>query len=103
MVLFTLYFVFGRSLQKPDEQEPEEEEGLKHIDPLHQLIQLFSRTALTEKWYVSVLTAQRQLLTNMFTTFLSILGKKWKHIRTVIFSSVVYLVVGFFSYFFLTK
>ncbi|XP_037829496.1 ryanodine receptor 2 [Kryptolebias marmoratus] len=27
----------------------EEEEGVKHIDPLHQLIQLFSRTALTEK------------------------------------------------------
>lgn len=25
----------------------------KHIDPLHQLIQLFSRTALTEKWWVS--------------------------------------------------
>ncbi|KAF3691469.1 Ryanodine receptor 2 [Channa argus] len=37
-------------LAKPGEQEPtEEEEGLKHIDPLHQLIQLFSRTALTEK------------------------------------------------------
>lgn len=37
--------------QKPGEQEPsEEEEGVKHIDPLHQLIQLFSRTALTEKW-----------------------------------------------------
>lgn len=39
--------------QKPGEQEPsEEEEGMKHIDPLHQLIQLFSRTALTEKWWV---------------------------------------------------
>ncbi|XP_075890924.1 ryanodine receptor 2 isoform X2 [Nelusetta ayraudi] len=36
-------------LAKPDEQEPEEEEALKHIDPLHQLILLFSRTALTEK------------------------------------------------------
>ncbi|KAM8837244.1 ryanodine receptor 2 isoform 8-T9 [Spinachia spinachia] len=37
-------------LAKPGDQEPsEEEEGLKHIDPLHQLIQLFSRTALTEK------------------------------------------------------
>ncbi|TMS22614.1 Ryanodine receptor 2 [Larimichthys crocea] len=37
-------------LAKPGEQEPsEEEEALKHIDPLHQLIQLFSRTALTEK------------------------------------------------------
>ncbi|TDG98458.1 hypothetical protein EPR50_G00218880 [Perca flavescens] len=37
-------------LAKPGVQEPsEEEEGLKHIDPLHQLIQLFSRTALTEK------------------------------------------------------
>lgn len=41
--------------QKPGEQEPsEEEEGVKHIDPLHQLIQLFSRTALTEKWWVLV-------------------------------------------------
>ena len=41
--------------QKPGVQEPsEEEEGLKHIDPLHQLIQLFSRTALTEKWWVLV-------------------------------------------------
>uniref|UniRef100_A0A8D0APV1 Ryanodine receptor 2 n=1 Tax=Sander lucioperca TaxID=283035 RepID=A0A8D0APV1_SANLU len=40
-------------LAKPGVQEPsEEEEGLKHIDPLHQLIQLFSRTALTEKWWV---------------------------------------------------
>uniref|UniRef100_A0A3Q1EA25 Ryanodine receptor 2 n=1 Tax=Acanthochromis polyacanthus TaxID=80966 RepID=A0A3Q1EA25_9TELE len=37
-------------LAKPGELEPpEEEEGMKHIDPLHQLIQLFSRTALTEK------------------------------------------------------
>nr|XP_040033351.1 ryanodine receptor 2 isoform X4 [Gasterosteus aculeatus aculeatus] len=37
-------------LAKPGDLEPlEEEEGLKHIDPLHQLIQLFSRTALTEK------------------------------------------------------
>ncbi|KAI3364879.1 hypothetical protein L3Q82_001062 [Scortum barcoo] len=37
-------------LAKPGEQEPcEEDEGVKHIDPLHQLIQLFSRTALTEK------------------------------------------------------
>ncbi|XP_030630748.1 ryanodine receptor 2 [Chanos chanos] len=37
-------------LAKPGGEEPsEEEEGLKHIDPLHQLIQLFSRTALTEK------------------------------------------------------
>ncbi|XP_034425492.1 ryanodine receptor 2 isoform X10 [Hippoglossus hippoglossus] len=37
-------------LAKPGEQEhSEEEEGVKHIDPLHQLIQLFSRTALTEK------------------------------------------------------
>ncbi|XP_028285731.1 ryanodine receptor 2 [Parambassis ranga] len=37
-------------LAKPGKQEPsEEEEALKHIDPLHQLIQLFSRTALTEK------------------------------------------------------
>ncbi|XP_067101321.1 LOW QUALITY PROTEIN: ryanodine receptor 2 [Osmerus mordax] len=37
-------------LAKPGEEEPpEEEEGLKRIDPLHQLIQLFSRTALTEK------------------------------------------------------
>ncbi|KAF7205128.1 transcript variant X2, partial [Nothobranchius furzeri] len=37
-------------LAKPGEwQSSEEEEGVKHIDPLHQLIQLFSRTALTEK------------------------------------------------------
>uniref|UniRef100_A0A3B5KSP6 Uncharacterized protein n=1 Tax=Xiphophorus couchianus TaxID=32473 RepID=A0A3B5KSP6_9TELE len=37
-------------LAKAGEREPsEEEEGIKHIDPLHQLIQLFSRTALTEK------------------------------------------------------
>uniref|UniRef100_A0A671VHQ7 Uncharacterized protein n=1 Tax=Sparus aurata TaxID=8175 RepID=A0A671VHQ7_SPAAU len=37
-------------LAKPGKQESsEEEEGMKHIDPLHQLIQLFSRTALTEK------------------------------------------------------
>uniref|UniRef100_A0A4W6FE05 Ryanodine receptor 2 n=1 Tax=Lates calcarifer TaxID=8187 RepID=A0A4W6FE05_LATCA len=42
-------------LAKPGEQEPsEEEEGMKHIDPLHQLIQLFSRTALTEKWWVLI-------------------------------------------------
>ncbi|KAK6293921.1 hypothetical protein J4Q44_G00362470 [Coregonus suidteri] len=31
------------------EEPPEEDEGAKRIDPLHQLIQLFSRTALTEK------------------------------------------------------
>lgn len=43
------------SCQKPGAQEPsEEEEGMKHIDPLHQLIQLFSRTALTEKWWVLI-------------------------------------------------
>uniref|UniRef100_A0A8C9RP23 Ryanodine receptor 2 n=1 Tax=Scleropages formosus TaxID=113540 RepID=A0A8C9RP23_SCLFO len=37
-------------LAKPGEQEmSEEDEGVKRIDPLHQLIQLFSRTALTEK------------------------------------------------------
>ncbi|XP_015234788.1 PREDICTED: ryanodine receptor 2 [Cyprinodon variegatus] len=37
-------------LAKAGEREPsEEEEGIKRIDPLHQLIQLFSRTALTEK------------------------------------------------------
>ncbi|KAK9529913.1 hypothetical protein VZT92_011459 [Zoarces viviparus] len=37
-------------LAKPGDKEPlEEEEGVKDIDPLHQLIQLFSRTALTEK------------------------------------------------------
>ncbi|KAM8876872.1 ryanodine receptor 2 isoform 3-T3 [Synchiropus picturatus] len=37
-------------LAKPNELESsEEEEGMKHIDPLHQLILLFSRTALTEK------------------------------------------------------
>ncbi|KAF7650574.1 hypothetical protein LDENG_00123610 [Lucifuga dentata] len=32
-----------------EEEESEEEEWMKHMDPLHQLIQLFSRTALTEK------------------------------------------------------
>ncbi|KAG5262307.1 hypothetical protein AALO_G00273740 [Alosa alosa] len=37
-------------LAKPGgEEPPEEDEATKHIDPLHQLIQLFSRTALTEK------------------------------------------------------
>ncbi|XP_034049809.1 ryanodine receptor 2 isoform X2 [Thalassophryne amazonica] len=37
-------------LAKPGDDVPcEEDEGLKDIDPLHQLIQLFSRTALTEK------------------------------------------------------
>ncbi|CAG5911922.1 unnamed protein product [Menidia menidia] len=37
-------------LAKPGVQEPsEDEEGVRRIDPLHQLIQLFSRTALTEK------------------------------------------------------
>ncbi|XP_034148455.1 ryanodine receptor 2 isoform X4 [Esox lucius] len=37
-------------LAKPGgEEPPEEDEGAKRIDPLHQLIQLFSRTALTEK------------------------------------------------------
>ncbi|XP_047673442.1 ryanodine receptor 2 isoform X7 [Tachysurus fulvidraco] len=37
-------------LAKSGGEEPsEEDEGVKHIDPLHQLIQLFSRTALTEK------------------------------------------------------
>ena len=41
------------TVQKSGEDEPAEEEDiLKRIDPLHQLIQLFSRTALTEKWYV---------------------------------------------------
>uniref|UniRef100_A0A6Q2XQ02 Ryanodine receptor 2 n=1 Tax=Esox lucius TaxID=8010 RepID=A0A6Q2XQ02_ESOLU len=40
-------------LAKPGgEEPPEEDEGAKRIDPLHQLIQLFSRTALTEKWWV---------------------------------------------------
>uniref|UniRef100_A0A8C5ALD5 Ryanodine receptor 2 n=1 Tax=Gadus morhua TaxID=8049 RepID=A0A8C5ALD5_GADMO len=42
-------------LAKSGEDEPaEEEDSLKHIDPLHQLIQLFSRTALTEKWYAAL-------------------------------------------------
>ncbi|KGL80765.1 Ryanodine receptor 2, partial [Tinamus guttatus] len=36
-------------LAKPGEEPPEEDEGLKRVDPLHQLILLFSRTALTEK------------------------------------------------------
>uniref|UniRef100_A0A3P9BDB2 Ryanodine receptor 2 n=1 Tax=Maylandia zebra TaxID=106582 RepID=A0A3P9BDB2_9CICH len=50
-------------LAKPGEQEPsEEEEGQKHkhIDPLHQLIQLFSRTALTEKWCVILHTTSHK-------------------------------------------
>uniref|UniRef100_A0A667I1B8 Ryanodine receptor 2 n=1 Tax=Lynx canadensis TaxID=61383 RepID=A0A667I1B8_LYNCA len=38
-------------LAKPGADPPEEEEGTKRVDPLHQLILLFSRTALTEKWY----------------------------------------------------
>ncbi|NWT49560.1 RYR2 protein, partial [Erythrocercus mccallii] len=36
-------------LAKPGEEPPEEDEGIKRVDPLHQLILLFSRTALTEK------------------------------------------------------
>ncbi|KAM5301819.1 ryanodine receptor 2 isoform 4-T4 [Glossophaga mutica] len=36
-------------LAKPGAEPPEEDEGLKRVDPLHQLILLFSRTALTEK------------------------------------------------------
>lgn len=44
-----LYLIF---FQKPGKQESTEEEDLvKHLDPLHQLIHLFSRTALTEKWW----------------------------------------------------
>uniref|UniRef100_A0A8K9UIP4 Ryanodine receptor 2 n=1 Tax=Oncorhynchus mykiss TaxID=8022 RepID=A0A8K9UIP4_ONCMY len=38
-------------------EPPEEDEGAKRIDPLHQLIQLFSRTALTEKWWVTLLSS----------------------------------------------
>ncbi|KAB0349146.1 hypothetical protein FD754_014003 [Muntiacus muntjak] len=36
-------------LAKPGAEPPEEDEGAKRVDPLHQLILLFSRTALTEK------------------------------------------------------
>uniref|UniRef100_A0A493TZ45 Ryanodine receptor 2 n=1 Tax=Anas platyrhynchos platyrhynchos TaxID=8840 RepID=A0A493TZ45_ANAPP len=36
-------------LAKPGEEPTEEDENLKRVDPLHQLILLFSRTALTEK------------------------------------------------------
>lgn len=36
--------------KKPGEEPPEEDESLRRVDPLHQLILLFSRTALTEKW-----------------------------------------------------
>ncbi|XP_023378135.1 ryanodine receptor 2, partial [Pteropus vampyrus] len=36
-------------LAKPGAEPAEEEEGAKTVDPLHQLILLFSRTALTEK------------------------------------------------------
>uniref|UniRef100_A0A668AN21 Uncharacterized protein n=1 Tax=Myripristis murdjan TaxID=586833 RepID=A0A668AN21_9TELE len=46
-------------LAKPGDEEPsEEEEGVKCIDPLRQLIQLFSRTALTEKWWVLLRAGQ---------------------------------------------
>lgn len=37
--------------QKPGAEPAEEDEAMKRVDPLHQLILLFSRTALTEKWY----------------------------------------------------
>ncbi|KAL1784292.1 ryanodine receptor 2 [Sigmodon hispidus] len=36
-------------LAKPGAEPPEEDEATKRVDPLHQLILLFSRTALTEK------------------------------------------------------
>lgn len=36
-------------LAKPGAELPEEDEAMKRVDPLHQLILLFSRTALTEK------------------------------------------------------
>ncbi|XP_031824383.1 ryanodine receptor 2 isoform X11 [Sarcophilus harrisii] len=36
-------------LAKPGIEPPEEDEDIKKVDPLHQLILLFSRTALTEK------------------------------------------------------
>ncbi|XP_062980409.1 ryanodine receptor 2 isoform X3 [Elgaria multicarinata webbii] len=36
-------------LAKPGKEPPEEDECIKRVDPLHQLILLFSRTALTEK------------------------------------------------------
>ncbi|XP_062831265.1 ryanodine receptor 2 isoform X6 [Anolis carolinensis] len=36
-------------LAKPGDEPPEEDECIKRVDPLHQLILLFSRTALTEK------------------------------------------------------
>ncbi|MEJ1284490.1 hypothetical protein NN561_015475 [Cricetulus griseus] len=36
-------------LAKPGTEPPEEDEATKRVDPLHQLILLFSRTALTEK------------------------------------------------------
>jgi hypothetical protein len=45
--LLFLFFLF----QKPGAELPEEDEAMKRVDPLHQLILLFSRTALTEKWY----------------------------------------------------
>lgn len=46
-----LNLIFCIFWQKPGERESlDEEEGIKLIDPLHQIIQLFSRTALTEKW-----------------------------------------------------
>ena len=55
MFLFEAMFCLCMTVQKSGEDEPaEEEDSLKHIDPLHQLIQLFSRTALTEKWYAAL-------------------------------------------------
>lgn len=45
-----IFLFFSFLLQKPGAEPTEEDECIKRVDPLHQLILLFSRTALTEKW-----------------------------------------------------
>lgn len=50
-VLCILYLSPYSPPQKPGAEPAEEDEATKRVDPLHQLILLFSRTALTEKWY----------------------------------------------------
>lgn len=50
-MLYILYLSASPLPQKPGAEPAEEDEATKRVDPLHQLILLFSRTALTEKWY----------------------------------------------------
>uniref|UniRef100_A0A8C7JSK1 Ryanodine receptor 2 n=1 Tax=Oncorhynchus kisutch TaxID=8019 RepID=A0A8C7JSK1_ONCKI len=58
------------------EEPPEEDEGAKRIDPLHQLIQLFSRTALTEKWCVPLLCSCLSGLSSSSSSSSSLLQEK---------------------------